>query len=143
VKVTLTFWRPQRRPTSEAECVQPSQEMCTQKEWIDVGGLMHQANAEGGGGTLPVECPQSAYENHPDLTLPGGERLPGLVDEASNRPANPANTLTYTLNLTQCLRVNGAEASFDQPPEEVGFSFGARALNSRDIAIQRVHFKRQ
>jgi hypothetical protein len=130
VKVTLTFWRPQIRPIPP----EPG-------AWVDVGGLVYRAVPQATPGAGPVdECPQGAYEDHPGLTLPGGESSPGLVDEAPNRPADPSNTLTFTLNLTQCLAARGL--SFN-PGEEHAFNFGARALNARDIAIQRVHFKRQ
>ena len=129
VVLTLTFWRPQRRP------IPP------ETGWIDLGGLNYFA-AKSGGGVGP--CPQSAYsENDPELTPATGlvgEQFTKLVDEAPDRPASQANTFTYTLNLTRCLAQDGL--SFN-PGEERGIGFRAQAPNSLDDSSQDVWFKRQ
>lgn len=129
VVLTLTFWRPQRRP------IPP------ETGWIDLGGLNYFA-AKSGGGVGP--CPQSAYsENDPELTPATGlvgEQFTKLVDQAPDRPASRANTFTYTLNLTRCVAQDGL--SFN-PGEERGIGFRAQAPNSLDDASQDVWFKRQ
>ena len=56
-----------------------------------------------------MNCPQSSFsEDDPNLSpnapIDGG----GVTDLAPDQPANPANTLTYTLNLTNCMASQGA-----------------------------------
>jgi hypothetical protein len=98
--VTLTFWRPQRRAIPP----EPG-------EWTDIGKLTYWANIETvGGSTVPggnIDCPKSAYSvNDPNMTLsPDGN--PGVTDLATDQPANRANTITYTLNITNCLAASG------------------------------------
>lgn len=108
VELTVTLWRPQRRPTSEQDCAQPPAPDCVATEWIDVGGLDYAAatkegveSAEGSAGW----CPQSAFRSD-DPSLTAGFPDPeggGFRDLAPARSANPANTFTYTLNVTKCL----------------------------------------
>lgn len=62
------------------------------------------------------------------------------MDDSPHRRADPANTFTYTLNLTQCFASRGL--SFEQSRERA-LSFLARPLISRDAAVQRVYFRRQ
>jgi hypothetical protein len=110
VRVTLTVWRPQRKPISAEACLS-DQPPC---RWVDIGGLAY-AVASGGSGP----CFQSAYseddpttpqvEDDPNLTLPTGPRVGllgglGFTDsrQPPDQPANPANKLTFTVNLTQC-----------------------------------------
>jgi hypothetical protein len=111
VEVTVTLWRPQRRPTSDEECVQPPVPSCTENEWIDVGGLDYTASSrEGFARTNDTGwCPQDAFEVS-DPTLSAGFPDPqggGFRDLASDKAPNPANTFTYELNLTRCLRAYG------------------------------------
>ncbi len=107
IEVTVTLWRPQRRPTSEAECVQPPAALCTETEWIDAGGLDYTASSRDGQRATNDAgwCrPNHFDENDPNL-IPGfpDPQGGGFRDRAADRPANPANTYTYTLNLTRCL----------------------------------------
>jgi hypothetical protein len=107
VEITASFWRPQRRPTSEQECAQPGPG-CTEREWIDVGGLDHTAaSREGQVKTNDAGwCTQGAFSSS-DPSLAAGFGDPqggGFRDLAPSRPADVANTFTYTLNLTRCLR---------------------------------------
>ncbi len=111
VEVTVTLWRPQRRPTSEQECAQPPAPTCTQHEWIDVGGLDYTASSrEGQQLTRDTGwCTQSDFATS-DSTLSPGFPDPqggGFRDLAPSRPASAANTFTYKLNLTKCLKAFG------------------------------------
>ncbi len=103
VVITFEFWRPQRRPIpNEAG------------DWIDVGGLIYGliANSVGGPGGSMVNqpCPQSALStSDPSLTVGGPAGNPGFTDQAPDGPANPANRLTFTVNMTDCLAAFGAD----------------------------------
>ena len=112
VEVTVTLWRPQRRPTSDQECVQPPAPMCTETEWIDVGGLDYTASSrEAQTRTNDAGwCPQSAFTIDDRNQLSPGFPDPqggGFRDLAAARPPNPENTFSYKLNLTACLRAYG------------------------------------
>jgi hypothetical protein len=154
VVLTLTFFRPQRRPTSEAECAQPSP-ACTENEWIDMGGLVYTATSGDAGAMLNDAgwCPKSAFsETDPNL-VPGGPEEPGsegeagFTDQAGDRAANPNNTFTYTFNLTACLRSYGIsfnpgetrEFKFNAFTPTVGFFGGSGGV---DNATQNVWFRR-
>ena len=137
----LTLVRPQRRPTSEAECAQPPQPQCTQQEWIDIGRLLYDASISDIAfkGPAPGGCPQEAFQNiDPELTP--APQVPstngGLLDTAADRPARPTNTLTFTLNVTQCLR--GAQLN---PGEEFDLVFSARPSSQGGLANTGVRFK--
>jgi hypothetical protein len=117
VRVTMTLWRPQRRPIGTGEHREACLDATPPCDWIDIGGLTYSIGAEGAGGP----CQQSAYseddpttpqvEDDPNLTVPtdavtdegrgfrDSERVAG---EPFDRPADPANRLTFTVNLTQC-----------------------------------------
>jgi hypothetical protein len=109
VEVLLTFYRPQRRPTSESECVQ-RQAGCTQTEEIDIGGLGYAVGVSDPPGPSTAggqQCPQGAFsELSPELRPEplsgfGG----GVADTAAdqNSAVTPADTLSFTLDITQCL----------------------------------------
>jgi hypothetical protein len=105
--VTVTIWPPQRRPSSEDECAQPAPG-CTQREWIDVGGLDHTASTTEGQVKTSDSgwCTQGDFASS-DSRLAAGFPDPqggGFRDLAASRPASASNTFTYTLNLTRCLR---------------------------------------
>jgi hypothetical protein len=107
VSVSLTFWRPQRRPI-------PNELPPGAGNWIDIGGLQHFAHVPGASNAS--FCPQSSYaETDPNLT-PGTGLVPGtggivqvplFNDSTSDQGASPANTFTYTLNLTDCQAFRG------------------------------------
>ena len=94
VEVTLTFWRPQRAgiPPETAP-------------WIDMGGLSYGIGIGDG-----LECPQSSFSNpspslaEADAALGFGARF---TDQAGDRPADAANTLGLTVDLTKCLAAHG------------------------------------
>ena len=114
VVVKLTFWRPQRRRI-EGE---PGQ-----GEWMDVGHLDYTASARPPFSTSPSHCPLSSYSDiDPNLTAqPSGNPLPPgfeeshLEDLKDDQPSSPANTFSYTLNLTACLASNGLSMSTTAP----------------------------
>ncbi len=140
VIATFTFWRPQRRPiVGERGYSEPP------TAWTDIGGLKYGASVAGqdpGSNT----CEQEAYSSaDPNLTpdsptaQPGGG---GFRDTAADQPANPANTFSYTLNLTKCFASKGL--SFN-PGEERGFDFRAVAAqtDADDNAGVSIFFERQ
>lgn len=101
VALKLTFWRPQRRPIPP----EPG-------DWTDVGKLSYTANVQSVGTTaIPGQrrdCPQSAFsENDPNVSAPqtfnASTGTGGVTDLAPDQPANPGNTISYTLDLTTCL----------------------------------------
>jgi hypothetical protein len=122
VVVMLTFWRPQRRPIPP----EPG-------GWTDIGQLTYAAAAAIG---AQGACPQTAFtEDDPNLTpaeseVPYGPGAGGLRDGATDQTATPANTLTYTLNLTECLR----GVSWN-PGETASFNFGAVDSASGDVSV--------
>ena len=132
VLVTFTVWRPQRRRT-------PGDPGGSQ--WIDIGGLTYLVNPFG---ARPLMCPQSSYvTTDPNLGMPpanvpgrdmSGQPGGGLTDQAADQAADQANTLSFTVNLTQCLAVRGI--SFN-PGDELGIQLQARASNTKpDTATQ-------
>jgi hypothetical protein len=109
VVITLELWRPQRRPIPNEG-----------GDWIDVGGLVYGliANNVGGPGGSAVNrpCPQSALStSDPSLTAGGPAGNAGFTDQGPDQPADAANRLTFTVNMTDCLAGAdwpvGAEAS--------------------------------
>jgi hypothetical protein len=108
VVVSIRFWRPQR-PAIGGE---PSQ-----NGWIDVGKLWyltHVSNGPGAGG----QCPQSSYLGvdpslalltAPQSSVAGGAVFADSTGDQPSQPGNyPANSLTLTMDLTQCLAATGA-----------------------------------
>lgn len=136
VVLTLTFWRPQRRP------IPPEG-----GDWIDIGGLTYSTvvshlGVPPGGTAVQQWCPQSSYSTtDPDLTLPPAEVPdPGFMDLAPDRPTDALNTLTYTVNLTDCLAALGFTWG---PGQEASIHFPARMsrADAPDAASQSVWFK--
>ena len=129
VSVTLTFWRPQRSPVAAWGETAP---------WIDIGRLRYEVQVEYSG----RQCPQGAFSESDDTIALNTQELegPGFTDQTDDQAANPNNTLTYTLNLSQCLEPNGF--SFE-PGRTRGFSFLAVNKQCCDNAQQGIWFKRQ
>ena len=121
VVLTLTFWRPQRRP------IPPEA-----SEWVDIGRLVYEAEGPGG------DCPQSTFSTaDPNLSpAPFNSETGGLADSAPDRPASPANTLTYRLDTSKCL---GSEAWSPGQTKQ----FNLRGTDRTGYAAQSVFFKRQ
>ena len=109
---------------------------------MDIGRLKYTAdvpNGPSGGagdpGRGPGNCPSSSYStSDPNLALAGD----GIVDSAADRPSDPANTLTFSVNLTQCLASAGAGWSTGQT---LGVDIQARS-EFGDNAAQKIQFKR-
>jgi hypothetical protein len=133
VVVTLTFWRPQRRPVAA---------WGETGDWIDIGRLAYNVMVEESGRF----CPERAFsERDPELDLRPHQFRAGVSDLAGDRQSSRGNTFTFTLNLTRCLESNGF--SFD-PGEHRAFNFIAENVsavspNSVDQAQQGIWFKRQ
>lgn len=129
IELTVTFWRPQRRAVPE---------WGESGTWIDIGGLKYHVEVEESGS----RCPQDAFsENDPELAA---NMNPGLTDLAPDRPADAANTFTYTLNLTRCLEANGFSFNDGGGPDGVhAFSFLATNPNGPDNSQQTVFFDQQ
>ena len=130
VVVTLTLWRPPRRP------IPPET-----GEWIDIGRLDYAVGVGEGGGE---KCPLSAFSTKdPNLTVVSNPKhllnAGGVRDSASDRPASPANTLTYKLDLTRCFDARGI--SFN-PGESAHVNLEA-GPSSGDESDQTVVFTRQ
>jgi hypothetical protein len=107
VEVTVTLWRPQRRPATQDECAQPSP-TCTQTEWLDQGGLEHTAASRQGQVKTNDSgwCTQGDFaSSDPRLSAGFGDSQGGgFRDLAPSQPPSVTNTFTYTLNLTRCLK---------------------------------------
>jgi hypothetical protein len=138
VVVTFTIWRPQRARLPKDPAAGPGDSAT----WTDIGRLNYNAN----------ECWPDAYSEHdadltPVLPSPGNEGEPdrsGLLDGAADRPANPNNTLTFTVNLTKC-RGDG-----EQPAWNVGQTNGVSITAAEGLgeltgssSSQEIFFKRE
>jgi hypothetical protein len=160
--VTLTFWRPQRKPIPPDEnggggdaCLGATP-AC---EWVDIGGLNY---AVGGGCFFDLSgdekcgekmCPPQAY-TVPDaekdtlapIIFPSSEQAGGLFDRVASRGADPHNTFTYTVNLSQCLR--DPRMGFAHPNAPYGWDVGQereiffKGTDFIDHAQQVAQFKR-
>lgn len=136
VILSLTMWRPQRKPI-------PGET----GSWIDIGGLgyavvVQHVGAIPGGTTVQKPCPQTAYSTvDPQLTVLTGQSNPGLIDTAVDQPANAANQLTFGLNLTHCLASLGVSWSVGEEAN-VAFEAGVTQPGAADNAGQYVWFKR-
>ncbi len=134
VVVELSVWRPQRsRLDTEVG----------DGKWMDMGNLTYLAQSR-----LPFKqgeqpgnhgCPQgSLSESDPNLAPPTPEAplLPegdyysgwgGFRDSSADQPQDPSNTLTFTVNLTQCIAARGL--SFE-PGDVAGLGIQAFALGA-------------
>lgn len=126
VVLTFTLWRPQRPRIAPREA-----------RWMDIGGLGYSVdvpNAPSGGGTAPGICGASTLtESDASLSIDGDQ----LRDAAADRAANPANTITFSVNMTDCL---GSGASWDVG-ETLKFDLQARTRDG-DNAAQMLSFVR-
>ncbi|MBI4898137.1 MAG: hypothetical protein HY827_07200 [Actinobacteria bacterium] len=131
---TLTFWRPQRK------AIDGSGEG---SGWVDIGRLRYTADVPNGpsGGSPssvrgPGNCAASTYTtSDPNLTLSGQSPQ----DTADDSPADPANTLTFAVNLTQCLAAAGITWNSG---ESLGVDIQA-VSEFGDNAAQKVSFVKQ
>ena len=145
VILAVTVSRTQRRPTSEAECAQPSP-TCTGTEWIDMGGLVHNVTAGPPGTGHAAECPQGAYSStDPNLVAHSlHEGFGGFVDRNADQPTGAGNTFSYSVNLTRCLATAGISFNPGQT-REVKFQAWTEATAGSagvDNSHQAISFRR-
>ena len=141
VIMTFTIYRPQRQGVPGAG----------EPTFMDIGHLAYEldsAVAPGPGSTtvgsaVAPQCPASSYSNpSPTLSLEtggSGEHSPppgdgAMVDSAEDAPANAANTISFTVSLTQCLAAKGV-SSF-ATGQRVQFDLSANSQSSSDHANQ-------
>lgn len=140
VVLTLTYWRPQRTRISG----DPEPQSGESDKWTDIGGLVFTAQLA----DIGFRCPQTTLsESDPNLEPPGSSSLPafsndqgGFLDQAPDQSANPANTFTYTVDLTQCLAADGLTFN---PGEKRGFETEGISPNFGGVTIGQIFFKRQ
>lgn len=148
VILDLTLWRPQRRPTSDAEC--GNVPGCALTDWLDMGGLVHFATGNRVEGGDPAVCPKEGAYSDPSAGLQAFEleagESGGFLDTTGAREADPTNTLSYRVNLTKCLETKGISFGVNQTR---AFSFQASpptdpasGLTGTDTAAQNVYFRR-
>jgi hypothetical protein len=129
VRLTLTLWRPQRQPL-------PSEEA----PWMDVGHLFYDAELTPPGPGASPRCPPAAYTTtDPNLALGGlysGQG--GVEDQVDDRPANPANMLTFTIDANQCLAAAGRSWNAG---EELTLSLGAHGSGLDNSFIAGIDFE--
>lgn len=148
VVVTFTILRPQRAGVSGAG----------EPAFMDIGHLGYTIGFGNGGpsdgaglhlvNTLGGSCSTSSYSNpSPALTLGAGaggfgpvQGTSWLVDSTGDTPASPANTLSFTVDLTRCL-TDAGNPSFPigQP---VGLGLQAASQSSSDQAVQTFYVER-
>jgi hypothetical protein len=143
VELTFTFWRPQRQRMSG----DPGE-----GEWMDIGGLTYTVQGFFAGGQF---CgPQTAYSTEDPNLMPAPPEILGTDQKglpgggfterpAPDRPADRANTLTFTVNLSECLRAQGV--SFN-PGDSVPLALTAISAAPNfvhDQAEQQFHVKRR
>ncbi|MHB8491714.1 MAG: hypothetical protein ACYDA6_05810 [Solirubrobacteraceae bacterium] len=142
VVMTFTLYRPQRQGVAGAG----------EPAFMDIGNLGYEldyvpsAPAPGsttiGSATSP-QCPSSSYSNlSPTLTLgtgtaggfgpPAGEGW--LVDSAADHPAKAAETISFAVDLTQCMAAKGTTSFAIGHP--VQFDVSANSQSSSDHANQ-------
>lgn len=105
VMLTLTWWRPQRKGIAGAG----------EPAFMDIGHLAYSVNiTANNGNTIPgFYCPATTITtSSPDLSITQAPLTTGgpndaLIDSAPDRPAAVSNTLTATVDLTQCLADEG------------------------------------
>jgi hypothetical protein len=154
IEVALTLWPPQRRPIAGEACLSGP----TPCEWVDIGHLTYETGidcVEGipdPAGCALKGCPQGALSTtDPKLTpsAPIGQpdELPlkeagGFTDTTNDRPAERADVISFTVNLTKCVAAyRSLGISFDRFPE-LSFFLAASGV-SGDFVQQNVAFRRQ
>ena len=152
VSITVTFWRPQRRPLSGEPGYSAAGYSPDSNAWVDIRGLLYQI----GIGDMGSLCPRDAFsESDDNLSGSGAEQPPGLVDRVElAQPPNPNNNLTYTVNLTTCVErpvITGPRGEEPAPPlslepgETRNFGFGAASFSYTNgaSATQQIFFRRE
>lgn len=124
--LTLSIWRPQRPAIPNSG---------EGSGWIDIGGLTYTVVGKTAEQNRRLfGCNTSSYSTEDDNVSVTPD---GLLDSAADEPVNVDNTLTFTVNLTECLADSGitearpptitvfvaASSAFGDVAEGVGFSF--------------------
>jgi hypothetical protein len=139
--LTLTVWRPQRQAIESAG---------EAAGFIDIGRLEYEVNVpnvprapapQPGSGQAPQCPPASLSTSDPHLsvkTVAGG--FGRVADSASDRPAKASNTLTFTVNLSECARLRGGSL---QRGDALNVDIAANPANpeSHDHANQIIWFR--
>ncbi len=90
-QITFTFHRPQRPAIAGAEA----------PGYYDMGHLRYEISSPSSG--TGAACPASAFSGlSPTLSPTSNGPDQGVTDNADDQPANPANTLSFTFDLTKC-----------------------------------------
>ena len=118
---------------------------------MDVGHLDYTATAVPPGGSNPAPCPLSSYSGvdprlaltpqTPPNTIPSSADS-YLEDLKGDQPSNPANTFSYTLNMTDCLASHGLSMSTTQTTNFAFTAYTAQASNLSTAAFS-VNFQLQ
>lgn len=141
--MTLTFFRPQRRPVPEERCPPPNGPECTSTQWIDVGHMRYGAAITDVAQMGPRgACPQSAFTATDPAELtptepPGPFQSPGLTDQTDGRLAS-GDSFTYQLNLTECFAGtpwNSGEVA------SVSFTAHPQSQTLTDATLADIRFK--
>jgi hypothetical protein len=142
VVVALSVWRPQRQRLAD----EPGE-----GEWMDVGNLTYAV--EMGGVAYAGVCPQSSYSGlsadlgaDPEFTKHAGPPTNGgyrFFDLAGDRPANPANTFSFTLNLSDCLRATGRSLNAGEAQGIIFWAFSETPGGGISLANFPAQFKLQ
>lgn len=132
--IALAFWRPQRKAITGSD---------EGSGFVDIGHLTYSADIPNGpappggpgGGPGPGGRCQGQYAStDADATVTSD----GVVDKADDRAANPANTLSFTVDVDACLAANSVTWSVG---DKLGIDIQARAVQG-DNAAQKIWFKR-
>jgi hypothetical protein len=133
---TMTLFRPQRRGIASAG----------EASYMDLGRLRYavqlpnvpgQAQGSPGG---PTQCSQASLStSDPNLTSVNSGDSGMLADQSGDKPADPANTLTFSVNLSKCVSDKGGTLEGDRRfhihPE--AFASGT----SSDHALQTIYLE--
>lgn len=129
--VTLTFWRPQRRAV-------PGE--AAHDGFVDIGGLTYVAdipNAPADGMGSPGRGPGTCFTGYTTSDPDAATGTEGIVDTVADRPANPANTLSFTVDLDTCL----GEIPWNSG-QTISVDIQAKTAYG-DNAAQKIYFRRE
>lgn len=143
ITVQFTWWRPQRSGIAGAG----------EPDFMDIGRLVYAFDMAsqnlvpdaGIGGSSAACSAASVSTNDPSLTLreqPDSSSHPsgGLRDDSADQAANSANTLSATLDVTQCVLDKGGSGI--PIGSEIRMDLSANTQSSSDHANQDLWFKR-
>ena len=79
-----------------------------------------------------LSCPQSSYSTtDPNMAVGSDGREAIVADQSNDAPSNPANTLSYSLDLTNCFAASGQALT---PGEQIDVDVSGRSPSSGDNA---------